>query len=110
MTTPSVGMYANLMSYSDVWPYQVVRVSESGKTFWVASVESTRDPEWKPEFVSGGFAGHCYNNQEQRWIYGLTDTQNTIPVRWSKKMNGWKSKFGRHAISDRPVRFYDYNF
>jgi len=52
--------YANLYGYSDVHPYEVVRVI-SEKTIEIRAMNASRDPNWKPEIIPGGFAGHCIN-------------------------------------------------
>jgi hypothetical protein len=55
----------------------------------------------KMEWISGGFAGHCVNQNEQR--YEFTEEGNVFEMRLSA---GDKS----HRISDRPMKYYDYNF
>ena len=46
----------------------LTRLSHSGKTIWMQEDTATLD-DWKPEFIPGGFAGHCVNNAEQRYAY-----------------------------------------
>lgn len=67
----------------------------------------------RPEFVPGGFAGHCTNQREIRWEYsrnpkGRTETftrrKNGNWVRKGEKMNtGVRLFMGRHE-------YYDFNF
>jgi hypothetical protein len=100
--------YANLHGYSDVYPYEVVRVI-SDKTVEVRAMQYAPDPNWKPEMIPGGFAAHCTNQSEQKWI--ITPNPDSITIRVRKRKNGtWHSAFGRHVFSDKPRYFYDYNF
>jgi hypothetical protein len=101
------GDYLNHHGYSDAHPYQVIRVTPSGKTAYVRGVKAELDPTWKPDMHVGGFSAHTANNGSQRWIYG-EQTGNEFAVRLCK--NGWQSKIGRHGHSDEPRRFHDYNF
>ena len=51
--------YANHIGYSDVNPYEVVKVI-SEKCLEVRAMDATRaNPENKLGFVAGGFVGHC---------------------------------------------------
>ena len=100
--------YANKLGYSDVEPYEVIR-AVSGITLEIRHMNSVRDPEWKPEIIPGGFAGHCVNQHEQRWIITSDPSARVIRIRLGKK--GWKDKHGnRYSVSDSPRKFHDYNF
>lgn len=101
--------FANHYGYSDVNPYEVVRVV-SDKTIEVRAMDSELDPTWKAEWVVGGFAGQCVNQRTQRWNITSNPNYGTLRLRLGK--NGvWKSADGRKFdLNDKPVRFYDYNF
>lgn len=100
--------YANLTGYSDVTPYEVVRrISE--KTIEIRMMDFENNPDWKPEFVAGGFAANCVNQNEQKWIY-KSNTQNPVIRARLRKDGKWHSAHGPHRMSDKPHRFYDYNF
>ena len=100
--------FANHYGYSDVNPYEVVRVV-SEKTIEVRAMNAEKDPTWTPEWVVGGFAGHCTNQHSQRWIITSDESAPTLRIRLGK--HGWKSADGRKfGLSDEPQRFYDYNF
>ena len=72
-------------------------------------MNAERDPSWKPEMHVGGFAAHCSNQSEQRWFIESNPEAQIIRVRLGK--NGWKDKNGNsYRPSDKPRRFYDYNF
>lgn len=93
--------------YSDVQPYEVIRVI-SEKTIEIRAMSAELDAEWKPKFDVGGFVGHCTNQKTQKWI--ITSSSDPV-IRMRKQKNGtWKSIYGRHKLSDEPVKVYDYNF
>jgi hypothetical protein len=100
--------FCNRIGYSDVTPFEIVRVI-SDKTIEIREMDAERD--FQPEFIPGGFAGHCTNNSEneQKWII-KSNPENPI-IRCRLQKNGqWKSAYGRHTIDDKPRKFYDYNF
>ena len=118
--------YANHIGYSDVHPYEVVRVV-SDKTIEIRPMNVEQDPSWKPEIIAGGFSGHCVNNSEQRWIITSDEEAETVRIRYSKKYsytercghNDFKptevhvfaDKYGRrYRSADQPCYHYDYNF
>jgi len=100
--------YANLYGYSDVSPYEVVRVI-SEKTIEIRAMNASRDPNWQPEIIPGGFAGHCINQNDQKWIIESNPSIEVIRLR-KRKDGKWYSVFGKHVLSNEPVYFYDYNF
>lgn len=100
--------YANLHGYTDIYPYEVIRVI-SDKTIEIREMKSELDPSWKPEMIPGGFAAHCINQNDQTYTYSSNDQVQTIRMR-KRKDGRWYSAFGRHVLSDAPKRFYDYNF
>ena len=97
--------FANCYGYSDITPYEIVRVI-SDKTIEVREMNAEIDPTWKPDFVPGGFAGTVTNNESQRWIITSDPTARVLRIRLSKK--GWGR--GRFYLSLVPRYFYDYNF
>ena len=100
--------YANHYGYSDVYPFEVVRVI-SDKTIEVREMDAERDDSVKLEWLPGGFAGHCVNQRDQKWFITSNESNPVIRLRLNKK--GWQDKHGRRfGLSDKPVRFYDYNF
>jgi hypothetical protein len=100
--------YANHYGYSDVNPFEIVRrISE--KTLEIREMRVERDSSWKPEAVPGGFSFIVTNNNTQKWVITSDETQKPIRIRLSKK--GLKDSGGRrYGLSDKPVKFYDYNF
>lgn len=100
--------YCNYHGYTDVEPYEVVRVI-SDKTVEIrpmAHGQNKANMEW----VSGGFAGHCINNHAQHYDYYPNPDAKTIRVRWSEKFQCWKKGSLKFTMADEPRYFYDYNF
>jgi hypothetical protein len=104
--------FANQHLYTDVEPFEVVRVI-SDKTIEIRKMKS-RELDWGKDFVAGGFFGHVINQDKQRWLITSDETQPVIKARLNKpkghKYGFWKSEFGRHFLADEPIKFYDYNF
>lgn len=109
MITKEQYPYANRHGWSDVEPYEVVRVI-SDKTIEVRRMKYARDETFVPEWVAGGFAGVCTNQGQQKWVIEPDETEQVIRIR--RHVDGaYRSASGmRFALSDKPVRFYDYNF
>lgn len=102
-----VGDFLNHTGYSDVTPYQVVRVTKSGKTAYVRAVSYELDPEFKANALPGGFTGVTVNSRAQSYAYGDLEG-GELAVRFGKR--GWKSSYGPHSHSEDAYRYYDYNF
>ena len=101
--------YANHHGYSDVNPFEVVKVI-SDKTIEVREMNAERDDSVKMEFHVGGFSAHCSNQRDQKWFITSDESAPVIRVRLSKN-RGWQDKHGRRFIlADSPLKFYDYNF
>lgn len=100
--------YANHHGYSDVNPYEIVRVV-SGKTIDVRQMHAEELP-WERDFHPGGFCGHTSNQHDQKWE--ITSDAALPIIRIRKHRDGtWqcpnKRKF---LLSFEPRKFYDYNF
>lgn len=102
-------LYANHYGWSDINPFEVVK-TVSDKTLEVRAMEAKLHPDWKPEFVPGGFSAHCTNNNEQDWVI-TSNTENKV-FRIRLHANGvWKDKNGnKYHLNDKPIKHYDYNF
>lgn len=109
-TTHDNKKFANHVGYSDVHPYEVINASTSGKVLTVRSMAAVRDPDWKPEMVAGGFAGHCTNQNAQQWIITPDPKGIVVKIRLHKDGRWYDSHKARYALSNTPRKFYDYNF
>jgi hypothetical protein len=106
--------HANFCGYSDVRPYEIIRVV-SDKCIEIRAMNAERSADWKPEFIVGGFAGHCTNNSQQRWDYSSNPEREIIRIRLCKRgkcgATMWRDKYKcEYRLSDHPVNHYDYNF
>jgi hypothetical protein len=100
--------YANYLGYSDISPFEIVR-RISDKTLEIRAMSAERDPSWKPDFVPNGFCGHISNQHDQRWFISSDPDRPVVRIRLGKQ--GWKDRNGRRfELSDKPRKFYDYNF
>lgn len=103
-----MNQFANHYSFSDVEPYEVVRVI-SDKTIEVREMDAERDDSVKLNFFVGGFSAHCANQHDQRWNITSNPSNSVVRIRLGKQ--GWKDAHGRKfRLSDKPAKFYDYNF
>jgi hypothetical protein len=59
--------YANRYGYTDVEPYEIVRVI-SDLTVEVRAMRAERDESVKLNHIPGGFFAHCSNQRDQKWF------------------------------------------
>lgn len=97
--------YANHHGWTDVTPFEIVRVI-SDSTIEVREMDAKLADGEKPEFIVGGFAGHCTNQHALK--YDITSNPANRVIRIRKSKRGWAK--GSFRLSNEPVRFYDYNF
>ena len=100
--------YANLHMWTDVLPFEITRVI-SDKTMEVRAMKYKLADNEKPEFIPGGFAGHCTNQRGLKYDFETNPDSMVIRIRL-RKDGKWHSKFGRHIPTDHPIAFDDYNF
>lgn len=104
-----MAQFFNHIGYSDTSPYEVIRRA-GDKTYEVRAMKVEADESWKPEFVSGGYAGRCVNQNEQKWVYNVDTQGEVVRVRLHKD-GAWRDAYGRRFLpSETPKRFYDFNF
>ena len=100
--------YANMLGYTDVEPFEVVKII-SDKTIEILAMDSEALP-WKRDFHPGGFFGHTSNQSEQKWNITSNENNPVFRIRLSKN-KGWKNAGGsRFQLADEPRKFYDFNF
>jgi hypothetical protein len=105
--TTTAPAFANRYDYSDIVPFEIVRVI-SDTTIEIRELHATIDPTWKMEWVAGGFAGTCLNNDSQRWVFASDENAPVIRIRKTKR--GWSHKGDRFQLAASPVKHYDFNF
>ena len=107
--TVKVGDGVTVHLYSDAHAYTVIKVTKCSIT--VQRDTATIDPNFKPEFVTGGFAGHCTNQSEQTYTYERNPEGNVETYRWSTKNNRYQGGGdGSIIVTKGRHEFYDYNF
>lgn len=95
--------------YSDAHAFTVI--AKTKKTITIQRDKAILDPNFKPEWIAGGFAGHCTNQEEQTYTYERNPDGEKIRCYWSERLGCYttggdqsiKIGLGRHE-------FYDYNF
>lgn len=105
--TAKVGDGATVVLYSDMYAGTIVKVTKS--TITIRRDKATLDPSFKPEFIVGGFAGHCTNQSDQSYTYEPDENGQEYTLHWSKKYNSYGRPNDLRAIKGRH-EFYDYNF
>ncbi len=108
-TIPELGKFANKFGYSDIYPFEIVRVI-SDKTLEIRPMSSELSEDWKPEIIVGGFSGHCVNNNTQEYTYTSKPEAETIRIRKRKNQDEWTHNGERYIVDFKPQRHYDYNF
>jgi hypothetical protein len=100
--------FANHIGYSDINPYEIVKVI-SDKTLEVRPMDCQRDTSVKMNFEIGGFSCFCSNIQDQKWFIKSDPEARVIRIR-KRKDGFFYYKSFRFTLSDKPRKFYDYNF
>lgn len=67
------------------------------------------DPNFKPDFIPGGFAGTVINQHEQTYTYERNPEGRIYEAFWSDRKGGWYADKCLHLTYGRH-EFYDYNF
>lgn len=102
-----VGDHAHVCHWSDVSPVTIVK--KTATTLTVRFDKAERDPNWKPEWVVGGFSAVCLNNDDQKWIIEEDQNGKTEVFRWHKRANRYENQIGERLYPDWQKK-YDYNF
>jgi hypothetical protein len=95
-----IGKYINRHGYSDIDPVGKI-VGIKSKTIVFVQPVVAGENKTKMEWVAGGFAGHCVNQHAQS--YDFTEEGEVFEMRLS-------SGDRCHRISEKPIKYYDYNF
>jgi hypothetical protein len=102
--------YANYCMHTDVQPYEVVRVI-SDITVEVRPMK-TKQIKFPQDVRVGGFSAHTVDNRSgQDYEYTSNPEAPVIRIRWSNANRQWQNgRYMRFSMSDKPYKFYDYNF
>ena len=100
--------YANESGYSDMYPYEIVKVV-SENTIEIRPMDTERDDSVELKWVSGGFAGHCVNQGQQKWFYKSNPDNSVRRIR-RRKDGYFYNHCNRVYLAQEPRKFHDYNF
>lgn len=101
--------YANHYSYSDITPYEVIKVV-SDKTLEVRRMAYELLNKDDLIFHPGGFVANCSNQRDQKYSYSSDAENEVIRIRL-RKDGCFYDKYGqKFRLNDKPIRYYDFNF
>lgn len=104
-----VGDGVTLHFWSDAHACTVIAKTKT--TITIQRDKATLNPEFKPEWIAGGFAGHCTNQDEQTYTYERDPNGEIYRCRWSEKYGRYQTgSDGSMKITRGRREFYDYNF
>jgi hypothetical protein len=104
-----VGDGVTMCLWSDRHAYTVI--ARTAKTLTIQQDKATLDPNFKPEWIPGGFAGHCTNSEDQEWSYERDPNGRIEKCRWSEKYGRWQTgSDGSIKIIRGRHEYHDYNF
>ena len=101
-----VGDGATLCLWSDREAYTIIH--RTPKSLTLRRCKAILDPNFKPEWVAGGFAGTVINQNEQSYTYEENENGRVIKAYWSEKYGRFRN--GTCNIIPDRREFYDYNF
>lgn len=101
-----IGDGASVKYWTDIVPATVIKVTRAGLI--LREDKTTRDPNWTPEIIAGGFAGHCVNQYEQKWIIEPDPEGQIFTARIHK--NGFIFADKTLRVLKGRRKYYDYNF
>ena len=102
----NVGDRGHIRLYTDIEPCTVIKVTAT--TITVRRDKATRDPDFKPEWIPGGFSAICTNDHEQKWIITEDPEGEVETFRWSGKQ--WCYIHNGCRFYPGWKKYYDYNF
>lgn len=103
-----VGQGVTIKLWSDSHAGTVIKKTKTQVT--VQRDRATLDPDFKPEFYEGGFAGHCHNQNEQSYTYERDPDGEITKFTWSTKEGRFVNRKQGLKLSKGRREFYDYNF
>jgi hypothetical protein len=101
-------LYATHYAYSDINPYEVLRVV-SDNCLEVRSMNHENDPNDMPTFVPGGFSAICTHFGSR--VISVDPKGKVFKIRRTKRNpERWTYKGMRFALDKEPRAYYDHNF
>ena len=99
-----IKQYCNRVYHTDIDPCEVVRVINPRKVV-IRKMDAVLKAAPK-DLHEGGFMGNFSDNDSQKWECVSNPENPEYEITLTKK--GWGG--GCYRMSDKPVKFYDYNF
>ena len=102
-----VGDGVTVTLYTDRQAYTVI--DRTAKSLTLQRDKAIKDPNFKPEWVTGGFSAICLNSEEQDYTYEPNLDGEIVKAYYSKRKGSFyvdkylRCSKGRHE-------YYDYNF
>lgn len=103
LTNDLIGKYLNQYLWSDINPIGKI-VGIKGKTKVLVQPIVASENKVKMEYVAGGFSAHCVNQSEQEYDYF---EQGEV---YEMTLSKTKMKRSYLGISNKPYKYYDFNF
>jgi hypothetical protein len=101
-------LYATHYAYSDINPYEVLRVV-SDNCLEVRAMNHENDPNDMPTFVPGGFSAICTHFGSR--VISVDPKGKVFKIRRTKRNpERWTYKGMRFALDKEPRAYYDHNF
>ena len=107
MHTKTVSIYDTLTGKNHGGTYEVIAVSESGKTITLRAMHATLKKDCKMDAVAGGFCAHVRNNGGE-WDLSSDVNGKIVKARLTKR--GWRVTHGGNLTLGGARMYYDYNF
>ena len=106
-------IYMNRHGYTDVYPYEVISIDTPKKMtireMLAAETEESKKRR-KESFVPGGFCGHTDNDVQEWDIHSNSNSRFDFAVRLHNDGYWYDTNGNRYAMSNKPIKFYDFNF
>lgn len=106
----TLGMGATMHGYTDAYAYTVIDRNATGTVLTLQRDRAILSEDFKPEFISGGFAGHVANNRAQTYRYERDPQGETVKVRLRKDGRFYAAGASRPVTLGKRYEFHDYNF
>lgn len=84
-------------------------IARTAKTLTIRQDKAILSPDFKPDFIPGGFCGTVINQNEQTYTYEPDENGMIYKAYWSDRKCGFYAEKCLRVTKGRH-EFYDYNF
>ena len=103
----NVGDGVTVHYWTDSEAYTVI--ARTAQSLTLRRDKAVLDPNFKPEFIPGGFFGTVVNQNEQSYTYEQDENGSVVKAYYSKAKRGFFVSKSLRVTKGRH-EFYDYNF